>query len=960
MNQYERKISRRRFVKGAAIAGAGIAVFGLEACTANSLTPEVVEDKLVHFDGYGTTSSGEWDAEATIGAESWNSGDGIDLNVSLYLPNALIQKLTEAKVAVDGFCLLLTAERSFDAAGIHRFPSHERMSTFVTPTGLAIEGGMQGAVTRRFGGRFKTPMDEFVTVPLDTTTSVALERQIDFEIKTAVPAEVPPGIYRLRLDLGVTAKGKNYSLAGLAFAQRPAAASMPAESHFYSRPLRISGRATDGRLVDASAIAPRLPWVLLSGYGSNGYAGVVADEDQSVFALSPRNIIPDDVILPLYADDNKTKLAYSLEPRFPTQTIEARNAIPLDNAKGELSIRIIGPDATTVDLGTAAFVGANGAWPTTNNSTFTAWKPWAYGQYVVTTTGYVIDEWGNRYDGGGTYRFWIAKRMTLATATFQGNAYAVGGKYGRDLGFAPAVPADVYAKATLYVNSNPDDKRSISFTGTASPSGVFGAAQGAQQLLLDAPGEYHAHILAKFTDQDDHLWVCSMRHAGIVYPADSTIVAHGKKLTIGGKYFDRGETKFEGYVDAAGANHLAHINYPYNAGDVLLIASEQQGANKIEPVLTYDVKATPIPYEAKWQTIGATNVQFKTSNNLSPQLFPEYITDRAYFYAAAPRPGFMSRFLVGEDGLKAPYWPVSPNSFGGQINASSNGDLPGTIYRLVGGVAVFKQGQTPAYAGYLASSFIMAAKSNNNRVIAAGSEDLLGADGSQARLFLVSIRPGMTYETGAAFVPVAQIDPVLPAVVKFKLTYPDGRIFTAEGTGDAGGSFAGKEKWLLDVPGVYSYAIEADWQGHKGYMPGLPAEGGKIFVIEKERLPQKPDLKLVLPEQTTFNPSGSLTINGLSTGDTVHYAAVTPGAVTSQGTIPVKGGKFSFVFDPSSIAKSTPLYDVKNMKSGKAEVKRVVHLTLFTQEKAVDGTTYHSFVRLIIRGTTVLYIPISF
>ena len=125
--------------------------------------------------------------------------------------------------------------------------------------------------------------------------------------------------------------------------------------------------------------------------------------------------------------------------------------------------------------------------------------------------------------------------------------------------------------------------------------------------------------------------------------------------------------------------------------------------------------------------------------------------------------------------------------------------------------------------------------------------------------------------------------------------------------------------------------------------------------IAKERLPQKPDLKLVLQEQTAFSAAGTLTVNGTSTGEIVHYAAVTPGAVTSQGTIPVKYGKFSFIFDPSSIARSTPLYDVKNMKSGKAEVKRVIHLTLFSQEKAADGTAYHSFVRLIIRGTTVLY-----
>jgi hypothetical protein len=35
---------------------------------------------------------------------------------------------------------------------------------------------------------------------------------------------------------------------------------------------------------------------------------------------------------------------------------------------------------------------------------------------------------------------------------------------------------------------------------------------------------------------------------------------------------------------------------------------------------------------------------------------------------------------------------------------------------------------------------------NNNRIIAPGSEDLIGADGTQARLFLVGTRPGMAHE----------------------------------------------------------------------------------------------------------------------------------------------------------------------------------------------------------------------
>ncbi len=251
MSKYTKSISRRRFLKGATIAGAGIAVFGLEACTPETTTLQVGEDNRIHFDGYGKTAAGEWDAEATLGAAPFQNGAGIDLKVTLSLPNVFLQKLAEKKITVENFCLLVTAERTFDAAGIQRLPSHERMSTFVTPTGLAIEGGVQGAVTRRFGGRYKTPVDEFVAVPLTTVATVADERKIEFEIKTPVPSELPPGIYRLRLDFGVVAKGKNYSLAGLGFAQRPATADMPAESHFFSMPLRVSSKSIDGASVDA-------------------------------------------------------------------------------------------------------------------------------------------------------------------------------------------------------------------------------------------------------------------------------------------------------------------------------------------------------------------------------------------------------------------------------------------------------------------------------------------------------------------------------------------------------------------------------------------------------------------------------------------------------------------------------------------------------------------------------------
>lgn len=917
------------------------------------VAPTVQAPQELKFSKNGYTTLGEWSAQATLNSARWLPGDSISLNAKLRITDAHLAA-ANAKAKVDGMVMLITAERTFDSDGWLRFAAAEKMSTLVTPTGLAIEGGVQGPVSKRIGYQFRTPVEEFISVPIASAQKTENGEEFAFSALTKLPDDLPPGIYRLRLDFGASANKRFYSLNGDTFGRRPFSQGKDCESEMYSPPILANGRHVSGKFVDASGIKPRIPWVILGNYNSNGYRGVVAEEDKSRFALSNRNIIPDDVILPFYDDANKS-VSYSLEPQFPFDTIDSRVNIPWDYTKGELTIQVMGPDGKTTDLGTAPYIAKQGQWHTTKQSKFTAWKPPSYGQYTVRATGWVADAWGNRYEGGGTYKFWIAKRMTLATATFQGQAYPVGNRYGRDIGFSPAVPADVQVTATLYVNSDPKNAKTISFKGKASPGGMFTAAQGLQALPFDAPGEYHAQVLATYTDAEGHLWVASMRHAGVVYPVDTPIVAHGKKVSIKGKLFDRGETNAEGWIDTEkNEQHLEHINFPYNAGDVLLIASEMQGANKIEPVLTYEMKTNPAPYDPALQTIGATNVRIQTSNGYSPHLFPEYITEFSYYYAAGPRPGLMSRFLVAEDGTRAPYWPTSTSNFGGQINASNNGDQPGDIYRLIGGVVVRKKDQAPMYAGYIANAFILSKGSKNNRVIAPGSEDIVGSTGEKARAFIaMNARPGMVYETGTAFVPALQIDPMIPLNVAFTLNYPDGRQVVAQGVADASGSFAGKDRWVLDVPGVYRYTIDSDWNGFRALTPGLPNEGGAIYVIEKER-PTAQGLKLNMPEQSNFSPTAGLKITGTSSAKVVNYAAVIPGAIIAGGEISVKNGKFEFFFNPAEINKTAPTYEIINMVNGKPEIRDVVHLTFFAQE--TTPTTFHSYVRVILRGTTALYV----
>ena len=916
----------------------------------DDLSPQQKVERYAAFH----SASGNWSTEFQIAPQTWIGGEKVRLAATLSFSQELLNNymLTYPNTPSNA-CLLITAERDFDPSGNQHTPWHESVSTILTPSGLPIEGGGSAAISSYTGYTQKTPIDIMVEVPL---TSFRLESQGlwnkgTFSSNITLPQDLPPGVYRLRLDFGFKTGNTRYNFNANNIGSRPQ--DLNNISCVYSPPIPASGFDVSGRWVNGSQINRHSYWVLLWDYNSNGYRGVVAKEDQSKVAISPRNLIHDEIILPRFSTSG-TALTYNLEPIFLLDNANLQRNIPWQYNHGNYSVKITYPNGTVKDLGTALFAARRGNGATTQNASFTAWKPPAYGNYTIEATGWIEDIWGTRYYGGGNYTFWIAERLTLATATFQGQAYNVGNRYGRDMAFNPPCPANVTVKASLYINSSSNNVSTVISTGQATRGGVFGTAQGLKALSLNAPGEYFATVIATYWDPQGTFWVCAMKHAGVVYPLDSSIEAHGKKITVqNGSIADRGEKRWEGHVLANGTSVLDHINFPYNAYDMLEIASEHQGANKIEPVLTYAAKGNTT-YDKNLQSIGRSNLIIKTRNRLSPEMFPEYITDLQYWYGSAPRPGFNSRFIVSHDNIRAPYWPTSPNSFGGQIGASNNGDLPGDIYRLLGGVVIRNKGQAPMYAGYQASAFILPEGTNNNRIAAAGSEDLPSPDGVPARFFLVPIRPGMIYPVGATFGAVLQIDPVVPCSVVFKLTAPNGTTFTTTGSGDQYGYFIAADRWALDKPGLWIYTINATWNGYQGKVPGLPAEGGWIFVIENTPAPAT-GLTLNLARSQTFSPTTGITITGNSTASRVYYAAIIPGAVLEEGFVPVANGTFQYTFDPQRMAEKIKIYDIINLVNGKAEIGRVVHLTLFSEEHGPDGD-FHSFARVVLRGTTAVYI----
>ena len=115
------------------------------------------------FSGSGQTAHGAWSAEASVSTSRWKPGDAVQIDVTVQIGAGHLASLAAAGIKADRLCVLVTAERTFDADGWMRLPSDEKMSTLLTPTGLAIEGGVQGAVTNRYGYQFGSPLDQFQT-----------------------------------------------------------------------------------------------------------------------------------------------------------------------------------------------------------------------------------------------------------------------------------------------------------------------------------------------------------------------------------------------------------------------------------------------------------------------------------------------------------------------------------------------------------------------------------------------------------------------------------------------------------------------------------------------------------------------------------------------------------------------------------------------------------------------------
>ena len=432
-----------------------------------------------------------------------------------------------------------------------RLPSDERMSTLLTPAGLAIEGGVQGAVTTRYGYPFKSPVDQFLSIPVAQAApgDTPATRVARFSVDAPLPAALPPGLYRLRFDFGVMVghAGSTTSTATPSprGRSRPEAGTI---TYFYSPIIPASGTHVSGRVVHGGAVQPRIPWLLLLELqlqrlprrrGRRGPRPLRHLRSQP----HPGRRDPADVRRQRERG-SRTRSSPSSRPTPSTRPRTSPGTGPAGNCRCR-------SPAPTAAAWTSARRGSSRNRATARRRRrrrFTCVE--AAGLRPLHRDGQRVDR---RHDRAAATRAAAPtasgsrKRMTLATATFQGMPYPVGSSYGRDIQFNPAVPADVQVTATSVRQLRRERRPDADLHRQGLPGRHLRGGAGHEIVPARRPGRVprarpgHLHRRGG-TPLGLHDAPRGRRLPRSRRPSSRA----ARSSPIGGKYVDRGETHVRG------------------------------------------------------------------------------------------------------------------------------------------------------------------------------------------------------------------------------------------------------------------------------------------------------------------------------------------------------------------------------------------------------------------------------
>lgn len=381
-----------------------------------------------------------------------------------------------------------------------------------------------------------------------------------------------------------------------------------------------------------------------------------------------------------------------------------------------------------------------------------------YGIYHIVLTGALPDQFGNQYQGGGTYEIAIAEPLQLLPAVPAGMTLVA--REPIVLGMEVWPPLNAAAAVTVvYQPLDGSDPQRQVFTGTVQN----GRLVVAEPVTFAASGTYHIRYRVEGVDAEDRFWVGETNASGVITDAvnDAPLVAHGRRGLDG--YNRNPQATFDSAVypfDAVLTETV--VNTPYTGGSITYVPAAE--GFRLRPVLTMQDDSGQVAARLVERLKNFVNPEGNLTELLRRDSLPVVYPSGYGLLTLSRLDGVVDvRAQASADGLYRPLTDVQ-------------GQPAGTLLTWLGGVAI---NDPPTTAGYAAAVF--ATNGDSARVVAGETQPpqlvtIFGRDGS-----LVS--PVTAARWTVLAVPIQP----LAAGLILRLTAPSGTItrlpFQAEGFG---------------------------------------------------------------------------------------------------------------------------------------------------------------------------------
>ena len=876
------------------------------------------------------------------------------------------------------------------------------VSSNLTTTGIPIERFDGWPRFKALHGKEGSPFEGIATHPL-TPSDTAREHVLEGAITVTLPADTPEGWYEPRLHVLVRVAGvaDPVHLAEYSFEWNDWAPGV--------MPLVQVGRPA----------SIRLPWSILAEYPIAGRSGALPKDLTEKMGLIGRAGFPTTLILrpgrydltpslpTLYPRDHLARV----DGGDDVQTERFDHYYVIE--QGRVRATVKGPgDSAARDLGTRGFAQLFGGpgdedmgpapRPRLQGGPFML-DLTKSGTYEVVLDGNVGEMFGRPVRGGGTWEVVSAHPLTFSTSVKPGTSFLVGDRYPAKVNVNPPFPADVEVLVDYFPNSDPSRVRRWEARGPANMLGHF-VPYDVPPLQFDEPGEYVSYVTTRYVDARGELWMGTQTSSGVVAPREpGTISLHGTRSFpwidyafegAAERFNDRRQVKNSFFPQT---NLLLQDPFvPFRPEDTLFMPVNFSEENTVQPKWSWGARdedmgrrftaayskrsALPIP----WSQPPGEKIQYlsdvtdlstegfayhSTKSGLTDELpvaslggdgwnpfgFPQKREVEAYAYVGVVRPGFAVMTSVFDYSAKGFYWTASPNTFGAHHNRGLNGDMPGDVYRVTGGMVLKDRVTGQNHYDAYASTVVFREfddQPGSASILAPGERPLRRANGVEHELFLASDTHDVL-EVGELMGLGGVVMPIVPATVTWTVQKPSGEKLLVKGQADRLGVVRGRPAPLVDEPGIWKVSPAIEYEGMTSSLPGL-VDGSFWHVAVDSSSPTF--LTSNVPARSRVAATEGFDMKLEWPDDiedpTLYFGVIMPGQVLDQGVLELDTNSWTYDFDPIQWAAQATNYDARELASGRWTLAETMVFQFFV-EGTRNGEPVYDGLRFFLRRDTL-------